>query len=665
MTVPAAPPPHDPRAARLDYLRFLADEARDRPFFRRHLAEIGREHPGVCFDYLELPRFELARRGVAAPAPDMRHVEKTVAVCTPPICPGKNWRLPALLWLLLKYRRSRHLGAELLERIRRAVLAAKYWMDEPGEDQECYFTENHQVLFHVCEYLAGQTFPDATFSNNGRDGRWHRRHAREHLDRWLDWRGRFGFSEWKAIGYYDADLYALLTLHEFADDEALRTRAAALCDLILFEVAMHSHEGDFGCTHGRAAPYAVVRGHVGKLAVVGSVLWGVGRQDCEFSMAAVLLCCGSYRLPEAVRAVALDRRAELEVRERNSLNVEDAAAHGVDPARPENAMFFWGNQTYDHREVIDVSREVCPFPTYFMAERIDAWSEHYRLGEAAGQPIDPDPDYTALTEANVYTYRTPHYMLSCAQDYRRGRPGMSQHIWQATLGGGAIVFTTHPGTLALDGRPSYWHGNGFLPKAVACRNVLVCIYRTPPDRTHLLCTHAYFPRHLFDEVADAGPWVFGRKGEGYVALFSLRPARWKPPDPEMVARMLRPHEGHAGAADTPCDRFAGGHSNVWICELGHAATHGSFRDFREAIEAARVQGDHHAVAYESPSLGTVATGWDRPLTVGGRAVRTRGYQRFETPYCRSAFGAGAYEIACDGRRVRLDLAAGARLVTGR
>ncbi len=39
---------------------------------------------------------------------------------------------------------------------------------------------------------------------------------------------------------------------------------------------------------------------------------------------------------------------------------------------------------------------------------------------------------THSLEVHIQTYRTPDYLLSCAQDYRAGKPGY-QHIWQATL----------------------------------------------------------------------------------------------------------------------------------------------------------------------------------------------------------------------------------------
>src|SRR5260221_3735180 len=40
------------------------------------------------------------------------------------------------------------------ERVETAFRNFKFWLDEPGLDAMCYFTENHQILFHVTAYLA-------------------------------------------------------------------------------------------------------------------------------------------------------------------------------------------------------------------------------------------------------------------------------------------------------------------------------------------------------------------------------------------------------------------------------------------------------------------------------------------------------------------------------
>jgi hypothetical protein len=51
-------------------------------------------------------------------------------------------------------------------------------------------------------------------------------------------------------------------------------------------------------------------------------------------------------------------------------------------------------------------------------------------------------------EVNIYTYKTPDYMLSTAQDYRKGYGGDQQHVWQATLGATRSA-SRHPASMMV------------------------------------------------------------------------------------------------------------------------------------------------------------------------------------------------------------------------
>jgi hypothetical protein len=318
-----------------------------------------------------------------------------------------------------------------------------------------------------------------------------------------------------------------------------------------------------------------------------------------------------------------------------------------------------------HRRVIDGSLELCP-PDHYLYPRLKAWRDHFELCEKLGEPYDPDPDNSADTQADVYTYRTPDYALSCVQDYRRGKVGFQQHVWQATLGGDApeekaVVFSTHPGTEELSGRPSYWTGNAVLPKAVQFKNVLLCFYWVQPRQSALWYTHAFFPTTRFDETAEQNGWVFGRKGDGYVALRSLRPSHWDTGASVLPAlttgdrSSLRSMAGRAtdlgeAGPQPPYDRIAPGHRNVWVCELGRRATHGSFADFVQAISAARLDGDEWHVTYESPSVGRVEAGWNEPLRVAGSEITLHDYPRFDNPYCQAPFDSTSFDIRCGDER---------------
>ena len=74
----------------------------------------------------------------------------------------------------------------------------------------CYHTENHSILFHTCEILAGQLYPDRVFSNTGADGPLARREGQRAWRRaWFDLRGKYGFHEWDSNVYFEEDMLAL------------------------------------------------------------------------------------------------------------------------------------------------------------------------------------------------------------------------------------------------------------------------------------------------------------------------------------------------------------------------------------------------------------------------------------------------------------------------
>ncbi|MCK5757740.1 MAG: hypothetical protein KAH14_01510, partial [Clostridiales bacterium] len=79
--------------------------------------------------------------------------------------------------------------------------------------------------------------------------------------------------------------------------------------------------------------------------------------------------------------------------------------------------------------------------------------------------------------------------------------------------------------------------------------------------------------------------------------------------------------------------MATGRSNVWICEMGSKDENGSFEEFIVAFEKATFEGDTYGIRYESPSLGTITTGWSKPLTVGGEEIRTDYQMRYDNPWC--------------------------------
>jgi hypothetical protein len=259
--------------------------------------------------------------------------------------------------------------------------------------------------------------------------------------------------------------------------------------------------------------------------------------------------------------------------------------------------------------------------------------------EQYGRITDRNIDCHGMTEVHIQTYRTASYMLSCAQSYRPGKPGYQQHPWQATLGLEAVVFTNHPGSDDEKSRPNFWAGNGILPRAAQHKNVLICIHHIPGDDAFPF-SHAYFPKAAFDEVAERGHWVFGRKGEGYIGLFSQHPLTW--------------HEDQHAETRALIELRADSPANAWIVEMGEASHWDSFAQFVEAVSSAPVSVDGLEATYHSPTLGVVEFGWHSPLRVEGAEVELHNYPRFDNPYCQAEFGTGKARISYQGEIYNLD-----------
>ena len=51
-------------------------------------------------------------------------------------------------------------------------------MDEPGDTVMYMGSENHRLLFHVAEWMAGHLYPTETFTNSGQNGLYHRRFSK-------------------------------------------------------------------------------------------------------------------------------------------------------------------------------------------------------------------------------------------------------------------------------------------------------------------------------------------------------------------------------------------------------------------------------------------------------------------------------------------------------
>ena len=584
------------------------------------------------------------------------------------------------------------LPAETITAVESAIVGFRYRYDDPlpagSVDNKWFWSENHRIIFAVDEYLSGLALPDRVFTFTGLTGAQHAARARPVILAWLDERARFGFSEWHSNTYMKYDYTPLLTLVEFAEDVELEALGAAMIDTCLFDLAAHTLRGAYGVTHGRAYKVSKTNSLVESSFQTATLLFDTTDRPYNGADIGPTFLSGStkYRLPEAIRQVARSSEVAI-IRERHGVALDPheefslapQGAYGYDYST-KNLPFWWSQGALSAWQVVPTTVEAAKRWQLFDAELFQKFS-------AVKQFADVNPGILqvvvrelasfaaagVLGEAHTYTWRSPDSMLSSVIDHRFGDAMEQVHAWQATLDAEALVFTTHPSN---DLRASndwsndngYWTGTASMPRSAQAGRAAVHIYRpayaspTDPLLGPLFAyepyTHAFFPQDRFDEIVEQAGWVIGRKGDGYVALWSERPTHW---------RTYAPGESTGGHTQ-PFDLIAsGGADNVWICEVGRRADHGSFAAFVAAVVASAPAvtrtGPEISVAYASPTEGELRFGTQGGFSVGGVARALRDHPRHSSPWAEQCALVKGFDIAAGGSRVQLDLEHGGRLTT--
>jgi hypothetical protein len=328
-----------------------------------------------------------------------------------------DFYLCGLLGMLYRYGNSPQFPEALRRPLEEAILNFKYWHDEPGSDAMCYTTENHSILFHTCEILAGQLYPDKIFTNVSQPGQWHIEKGERLVLEWLKNRAESGFKEWDSNTYFEEDTLALSTLADLADNPQVYEMASVILDKMFFSLAVNSYRGVFGSTHGRTYTPFIKTGYREGTSGISRLLWGMGIFN-DHLLGLVALACSGYELPPVIAAIAADQPEELWSREQVTGSEED----------------FRNSASFGEC----VNKVTYKTPDYMLCSAQDwnpgqkGYQQH--IWQATLSPM-----------ATVFTTHPP-----CAAED-------GSH------------------------RPNFWHGNQVLPRVAQWKDVLVAIYQLPED----------------------------------------------------------------------------------------------------------------------------------------------------------------------------------------
>ncbi len=508
--------------------------------------------------------------------------------------------------------------------LRRTVVGFRYWMNEPGVDAMCFWSENHQLLFATCDYLAGALHPTTVFTNDRRTGEAHRVSAEARLRHWLDLRFRYGFSEWLSPVYYEEDVAALSVLIDHAPSPDIVNRATMVLDLLLLDVALHRFQGRFVASAGRL--YGAQKKHpeTAEMQLVADLAYGTAPVTPDWNQLGMLFALrDSYEVPDVLREIAAYEGVAT-VRTSQGLDIDEATRVFDDPLDPETTgALLWGMEAFVNPGAIRAT--MAAFTTWRLETNpfLSDLAPFARVPSVAlpalARTLNPVVQGTALQRANVQSHRTPAYLLSSAQHHQVGGFGDQQHLWSGLLDGGIPLFTTHPGLALVENAtrqrtPDEWVGNGVNPDLGQDAGVLLARYDTRvrkgygegPRATY---THLYLPLDLLDEVELGGTRLVGRAGRALVAVLGTAPLT-RVSDTEVVQQ---------------------GKVTGWVVVLADAAEYEGVADFAARVGVAELAG--RALRADTP-YGRYELR-DRTLRRDG-ILLDGSYPRYEAPWVQTA-----------------------------
>ncbi|WP_367568131.1 hypothetical protein [Lacrimispora sp.] len=144
------------------------------------------------------------------------------------------------------------ISGTLKEALEAAMVNYRYWIDEPGDDVMWFFSENHALLFHCCQYLAGTYLPGHIFTNSGRTGEEMKKRGEELLHHWFDEFFRDFITEWNSNAYIPVDVLGIGTLYNLTKPGSpLHEKARQALDMIFRCLALNAHKGAVMTSFGR------------------------------------------------------------------------------------------------------------------------------------------------------------------------------------------------------------------------------------------------------------------------------------------------------------------------------------------------------------------------------------------------------------------------------
>lgn len=363
----------------------------------------------------------------------------------------------------------------LYNRIKTVLLGFRYWMDEPGTDGMCFWSENHALMFYGAQLVVGKMFENELFTCSNRTGAQQEEIARQRCLNWLQDVENCGVEEFNSASYMPVTLAALLNLVDYAPQE-FSLRAKNILDSLLCQLCCHVFDQSVISPQGR-----VYRDVIHPCQQTVQTLLHLIDPTLPYSSKESIWCVcfetSKYQFPVQLKELM---------------------------KKEKDISYISGNARIELKKEKDyiLTSVRCP------------------------RESNDSPDWINLcfvpnADRNTNTYvKSLNERFHGTTVFEPGVYGYQQHLWYAALSSQAVVFVNHPGTdTDFDHmRPGYWFGNGVMPAVLQKGNVLGAIYKIPKNNP-ITFTHTFWPMCQFDHTEQNNHWMFARLNDGFIGLW--------------------------------------------------------------------------------------------------------------------------------------------------
>lgn len=462
-------------------------------------------------------------------------------------------------------------------------------------------TENHFLLYYTSLYLMAQMYAEDGGASwfNGKSSKENMAEARAWIESWIQLTTRRGQGEYDSPHYAPVFLIPMAYLSQWAEDEGLRRRAAAMVEYLMADYAAENLNGTWVGAHSRVYDAQLVAPGTNVMTHYGWAWFGVGERPAAPSGFLLYYLLAGPKEPDAIlKGMATDR------------------------ARPYT--HFERKRTRNRWRKFD-ERHGAVYKTTYVAK-------DYAVGSDQGGVLQPIQQHSwdvtwagRPEEQSTFFTLNPHSSLEELQTY--------------------FVFTADSGLVDVVrskkqyDSPDKFSGGSPYEQVGQAEDAVVALYEIAPG-ARFPQVNGFFSKDLEEVVEDASGWLFLRARGVYIAYRPLQPYVWK----EIAGggrRLVSPYL-HNGSV-------------VQAAAKSEYATFGEFQAAVRRLELRYEVEPRVKVRFRTLRGKVLEMTYGERPKVDGRALDYEHWPLYGGPYVESAVDSGRMTLRYGGQTRTLDL----------